>query len=86
MQRKVSDLIAEFFERKGVKHAFGIIGSANAHIFDSIFYNSKIELICPHHEQACTMAVQSYWKVSGQPTFALRSPACCRRGRTPFPA
>lgn len=71
MQRKVSDLIAEFFERRGVKHAFGIIGSANAHIFDSIFYKSKIELICPHHEQACTMAIQSYWKVSGQPTFAL---------------
>jgi acetolactate synthase-1/2/3 large subunit len=71
MQRKVSDLIAEFFERRGVKHAFGIIGSANAHIFDSIFYQSKIELICPHHEQAATMAVQTYWKVSGQPTFAL---------------
>ena len=28
MQRKVSDLIAEFFEKKGVQHAFGIIGSA----------------------------------------------------------
>ncbi len=71
MQRKVSDLITEFFEKKGVKHAFGIIGSANAHIFDSIFYNSKIELICLHHEQACTMAVQSYWKIGGVPTFAL---------------
>lgn len=71
MQRKVSDLIAEFFEKKGVRHAFGIIGSANAHIFDSIFYKSKIELICPHHEQAATMAVQTYWKVSGQPSFAL---------------
>ncbi len=71
MQRKVSDLIAEFFERKGVKHAFGIIGSANAHIFDSIFHKSQIELICTHHEQAATMAVQTYWKVSGQPTFAL---------------
>lgn len=71
MQRKVSDLIAEFFEKKGVKHAFGIIGSANAHIFDSIFFHSKIELICPHHEQACTMAVQSYWKISRVPTFAL---------------
>lgn len=71
MKIKVSDLIAQFFEKKGVKHAFGIIGSANAHIFDSIFYNSKIELICNHHEQACTMAVQTYWKVAGKPTFAL---------------
>ncbi|MCX6953063.1 MAG: thiamine pyrophosphate-binding protein [Verrucomicrobia bacterium] len=71
MKSKVSDLIARFFEQKGVKHAFGIIGSANAHIFDSLFFNSNIELICNHHEQACTMAVQSYWKVTGQPTFAV---------------
>src|SRR6478735_1604792 len=71
MKVKVSNLIARFFEGKGVRHAFGIIGSANAHIFDSIFYGSKIELICNHHEQACTMALQTYWKVTGQPTFAL---------------
>jgi acetolactate synthase-1/2/3 large subunit len=71
MKVKVSDLIARFFEQQGVKHAFGIIGSANAHIFDSIFYGSDIELVCNHHEQACTMAVQTYWKVTGQPTFAL---------------
>lgn len=71
MNVKVSDVIATFFESKGVKHAFGIIGSANAHIFDSIFQHSSIELICNHHEQASTMAVQTYWKVTGQPTFAL---------------
>lgn len=71
MKVKVSDLIARFFEQKGVTHAFGIIGSANAHIFDSIFNNSKIKLVCNHHEQACTMAVQTYWKITGTPTFAL---------------
>lgn len=71
MKRKVSDLIAEFFEGKGVKHAFGIIGSANAHIFDSICYGSKIELVCNHHEQASTMALQTYWKITGTPTFAV---------------
>lgn len=71
MKHKVSDLIARFFEEKGVTHAFGIIGSANAHIFDSIFHHSKIELVCNHHEQASTMAVQTYWKVTGIPTFAL---------------
>ena len=71
MKRKVSDLITQFFEKKGIRHAFGIIGSANAHIFDSIFRNSSIELICNHHEQACTMAVQTYWKLTGIPTFAL---------------
>ena len=71
MKIKVSDLIAKFFEGKGIKHGFGIIGSANAHIFDSIFYNTSIELICNHHEQACVMAAQTYWKIAGIPTFAL---------------
>ncbi len=71
MKRKVSDLISRFFEARGVRHAFGIIGSANSHIFDSVFHNSDIELICNHHEQACTMAVQTYWKLTGVPSFAL---------------
>lgn len=71
MRIKVSDLIASFFQRKGVRHGFGIIGSANSHIFDSIVFRSDIELVCQHHEQACTMAVQSYWKLSGTPSFAL---------------
>jgi acetolactate synthase I/II/III large subunit len=71
MRTKVSDVIASFFESKGVKHAFGIIGSANAAIFDSVTHGSNINLICNHHEQASTMAAQTYWKVSGTPTFAL---------------
>lgn len=71
MKHKVSDLIARFFEEKGVCHAFGIIGSANAHIFDSIFCRSRIELVCNHHEQASTMAAQTYWKITGKPTFVL---------------
>ena len=72
MKTKVSDLVARFFARKGVSHGFGIIGSANSHLFDSIFNTTpEIELVCNHHEQACTMAVQTYWKIRGVPTFAL---------------
>ena len=33
---KGSDAIALFLKRKKIKHAFGIIGSANSHIFDSV--------------------------------------------------
>jgi acetolactate synthase-1/2/3 large subunit len=71
MNSKVSDLIVRFFVEKGVRHAFGIIGSANSHIFDSAFYGSSIEVICNHHEQACVMAAQTYWKISQVPTFVL---------------
>jgi acetolactate synthase-1/2/3 large subunit len=71
MNSKVSDLIIRFFEEKGVRHAFGIIGSANSHIFDSVFHGSAIEMICNHHEQACVMAAQTYWKINRVPTFTL---------------
>jgi acetolactate synthase-1/2/3 large subunit len=72
MKSKVSDIVARFFARKGITHGFGIIGSANSHLFDSFFNTTpEIELICNHHEQACTMAVQTYWKIKGVPTFAL---------------
>jgi acetolactate synthase I/II/III large subunit len=71
MPCKVSDLITRFLQQKGVRHAFGIIGSANSHIFDALVFRSDIELVCQHHEQACTMAVQSYWKLTGMPSVAL---------------
>lgn len=72
MKSKVSDIVARFFARQGVTHGFGIIGSANSHLFDSFFNTTpEIGLVCNHHEQACTMAVQTYWKIKGVPTFAL---------------
>ena len=56
--KKVSDLIAIFLKEKKIKHVFGIIGSANAHIFDSIKKLNYTKIICMHHEQSLTMAMQ----------------------------
>lgn len=71
MQRKVSDLIAEFLKHKEIKHVFGIIGAGNAHIFDSIQSLGYTEIICVHHEQAACMAMQTYYRTSGKITAAL---------------
>ena len=68
---KVSDLIAEFLKEKKIKHVFGIIGSANSHIFDSITNLGYTEIICVHHEQAATMAMQTYFRVSGTISAAI---------------
>ena len=65
-QVKVSDLIAQFLKEKDIKHVFGIIGSANSHIFDSISNLGFTEIICVHHEQAATMAMQTYYRTSGK--------------------
>jgi acetolactate synthase-1/2/3 large subunit len=68
---KVSDHIAEFLEKKEIRHVFGIIGSGNAHIFDSITRRGYTEIVCVHHEQAACMAMQTYFRTTGKISAAL---------------
>lgn len=68
---KVSDLVAETLERLGVRHAFGIIGAGNVHLFESIARRGYTEIVCVHHEQAACMAVQTYYRTSGRISAAL---------------
>ena len=70
-QKKVSDLVADFLEEKGIKHVFGIIGAGNAHLFDSIFSKGYTEIICVHHEQAACMAIQTYYRTTGKISAAI---------------
>ncbi len=71
MKIKVSDVIANFLAAKKASHVFGIIGAGNVHIFDSIANLGESQLVCVHHEQAATMAMQTYFKVRGIPTASI---------------
>ena len=68
---KLSDYIADFLSFKGIEYVFGIIGSANAHLFDSIYSHKNLELICMHHEQACVMAAHGHYMQSGKMAAVL---------------
>ncbi len=68
---KISDVIADFFIAKDMRHLFGIIGAGNAHIFDSVGSRSELEMVCVHHEQAATMAMQTYYRTSNRVTAAV---------------
>tara|TARA_R110001592_G_scaffold290354_2_gene559476 strand:- start:2645 stop:4435 length:1791 start_codon:yes stop_codon:yes gene_type:complete len=63
---KVSDLIAEFLKKEKIKTVFGIIGSANSHIFNSIDELGYTKIINTHHEQAAVMAMGAYYRASGK--------------------
>ena len=63
---KVSDVIAEFLKHKKIDTVFGIIGSANSHIFDSIQNLGYTKIINTHHEQAAIMAMAAYYRTSGR--------------------
>jgi len=71
MQKKVSDLVAEFLKEKQIEVVFGIIGSANAHIFDSINKLGYTRIINMHHEQAVVLAMGAYYRASGKLSAAI---------------
>lgn len=56
---KLSDYIFKFIESKGIKHAFMLPGGGAMHLDDSLG-NSNIEYICCNHEQAASIAAESY--------------------------
>lgn len=68
---KVSDLIAEFLQYKKIDTAFGIIGSANSHIFDSINKLGYTKIINTHNEQAAILAMGAYYRASGKLSVAI---------------
>lgn len=71
MKKKVSDFIAEFLAKKDIRVVFGIIGSGNAHIYDSISALGYTEIVCVHHEQAAVMAMGTYFRTSGRLSACL---------------
>jgi acetolactate synthase-1/2/3 large subunit len=63
---KVSDIIANYLKEKEIDTVFGIIGSANSHIFDSINKLGYTKIINTHHEQAAVLAMGAYYRASGK--------------------
>jgi acetolactate synthase-1/2/3 large subunit len=68
---KVSDLIAQALEGLDIRHAFGMVGAGNVHIFEAIAKRGFTQIICIHHEQAATMAMQTYYRTCGRMAACL---------------
>lgn len=68
---KVSDFIADFLVRKGIKSVFELSGGMITHILDSINQTTDINLISMHHEQAAAFAAEGYSRITGAPGVAL---------------
>lgn len=68
---KVSDVIVQYLKANNIEVVFGIIGSANSHIFNSILEEGSIKLVSVHHEQAAVMAMGAYYRSTGKMAVAL---------------
>lgn len=65
---KVSDFIADFIakHKDTGNSVFMVSGGGNMHLIDSLGKNKKLEYICNHNEQACTIAAEGYARVTNK--------------------
>ena len=61
---KLSDYIAKRLSELGIKHVFMVTGGGAMHLNHSLGTHPKMECIFNHHEQACSMAAESYYRFS----------------------
>lgn len=57
---RVADFLAKFIYDQGVKHVFMLSGSGMMHLTDGLACNKDLKVICLHHEQAISMAIEAY--------------------------
>lgn len=61
---KLTDYIADFLAKQGVRHAFGVTGGAVVHFFDSLNKHPDTQPVFLHHEQSASFAAESYARVT----------------------
>jgi acetolactate synthase-1/2/3 large subunit len=57
---KLSDYVADFVARQGVRHVFLLPGGGAMHLNESFGSHPGLEFICNLHEQACAIAADAY--------------------------
>ena len=63
---RVADYIVGKLADHGIGHVFMVTGGASMHLNDAFGRESKIKKVFCHHEQACAMAAESYFRVSNR--------------------
>lgn len=63
---KLSDYVAKFLTDKGVTTVFSVVGGGAMHLNDSFAHQKGLKVIYNHHEQASTMAAESYARLNNQ--------------------
>ncbi len=65
----VSNIIFQKLVEKGIDTCFMVTGGGAMFLNDALYQNKKIKKIFCHHEQACAMAADAYYRLSGKPAI-----------------
>ncbi|MBI3073274.1 MAG: thiamine pyrophosphate-binding protein [Deltaproteobacteria bacterium] len=63
---RVADYIAKFLYDHGVRQVFLITGGGAMHLNDAFGRQPGLSYTCNHHEQACAIAAEGYYRASGR--------------------
>lgn len=63
MRQKVSDYIADFLAKNEISDVFTIVGGGAMHLNDSLGHHKGLKCTYCHHEQACSIAAESYARI-----------------------
>jgi acetolactate synthase-1/2/3 large subunit len=66
---RLADFVAQFFAEHGITHVYMVTGGGAMHLNDAIGREKRFQYICCHHEQACSMAAEGAFRVSGRPAL-----------------
>ena len=66
MKVKLTDFIADRLPKLGVSQVFMVTGGGSMHLNHSLATHPSITCTHNHHEQACAMAADSYFRLSGK--------------------
>ena len=63
---KLSDYVAQKLIEYGVKHVFMVTGGGAMHLNHSFGTRKELECIFNHHEQACAIGAEAYYRLTNQ--------------------
>jgi len=63
---RVADYIAQRCVEAGARHVFVVTGGGAMHLNDAFARNKKLQPICFHHEQAASIAADSYFRLTNR--------------------
>ena len=66
---RVADYIAQRLAEEGITQGFMVTGGGAMHLNDAFGREKRIELLYCHHEQSCSMAAESYGRLTGKPAL-----------------
>lgn len=64
MKIKLSDYVAQKVVELGVRHVFMVTGGGAMHLNHSLGMHRNLECIFNHHEQACAMGAEAYYRLT----------------------